>query len=286
MKPSRFAYHPARSIEGAAAALAEFAPEGGHILAGGQSLVPMMAFRLAQPAHLIDINTIPGLDRVASEGGVLRIPACVRHAAFERPAVAGPLGAMLATVAGHIAHHPIRTRGTFCGSIANADPASEWCLVAVALDALIVAVSTGGRRVLRADEFFAAAMTTALREDEMLTEVHLKLPPADTRYGFEEHCRRAGDYALAMTLTSLRVTDGVIVDSRLAVGGSESRARRLKAVEAALEGAACGPATAARAADAAAESVDPMQDLQVSASLRRDLVRATTRRALLRAFAG
>lgn len=285
MKAARFAYHPVRSVEEAAQALRRWAPEGGRILAGGQSLVPMMALRLAQPSHLIDINTIPGLDRASFDGRTLRIPACVRHAAFERAPLRGPLGAMLAHVAGHIAHHPIRTRGTFCGSLAHADPASEWCLVAAALDATIIARSTRGERGLSADTFFLGAMSTALEDDEMLAEVRLPAPPADARYGFAEHSRRAGDYALAMTLACLRVRDGRIVAPRLAIGGAERHPRRLREVEALLDGAACEPATAARAADAAAESIDPMEDVQACASLRRDMVRATTRRALLRAIA-
>ncbi len=285
MKAARFAYHAARTLAEAVELLGRWAPEGGRILAGGQSLMPMMALRLAQPSHLIDINTIPGIDRASFDGATLRIPACARHAAFERNPLPGPLGAMLAHVAGHIAHHPIRTRGTFCGSLAHADPASEWCLAAVALEATIVARGTRAERVLPADVFFRGAMSTALDDDEMLTEVRIAAPPADARYGFAEHSRRAGDYALAMTLTRLRVQDGRIVAPRLAVGGAERSPRRLREVEALLEGAACAPATAARAAEAAADSIDAMEDVQVCASLRRDMVRATTRRALLRAFA-
>ncbi len=285
MKPARFAYHPVRSVEEATLALERWAPEGGRVLAGGQSLLPLMAFRLAQPPHLIDINPVSGLDRIGLDNGTLRIPARVRHAAFERPVVPGPLGAMLADAAAHIAHHPIRTRGTFCGSLAHADPASEWCLVAATLDAKIIACSTRGERRLGAAGFFLGAMTTALRDDELLAEVQLAVPPPDTRYGFDEHSRRAGDYALSMTLVALRVVDGIVVDPRIAIGGAESRPRRLRAVEMMLDGAGCSAATAARAADAAAEAVDAMEDAQVCASLRRDIVRATTRRALLRAFA-
>src|SRR5688572_21025859 len=126
MKPAPFEYHAPRTIDEAVAALARVAPEDGRVLAGGQSLVPAMALRLALPAHLVDINGVQGLDRTASEGNELAIGACVRHAAFERPVVDGPLGVLLARVVRHIAHYPIHTRGTFCGSLANADPASEW----------------------------------------------------------------------------------------------------------------------------------------------------------------
>ena len=129
MKSAPFIYHAPKTVDEAVAKLAELSPLDGHVLAGGQSLVPMMAFRMARPAHLIDINAVAGLDRLAVDGNTLSIAACVRHAAFHRPAVAGPIGALLADVVSNIA--PIRLRGTFCGSLAHADPASEWCLTAL-----------------------------------------------------------------------------------------------------------------------------------------------------------
>jgi carbon-monoxide dehydrogenase medium subunit len=135
VKPAPFTYHRPETLEEAVRLLAEFAPQDGRVLAGGQSLVPMMNLRLARPAFLIDINAVAGLDRLAVEDGLLRIGARVRHAAFDRPLQPGPLTAMLADVARHIGHYPIRIRGTFCGSLANADPAAEWCLVAATLDA-------------------------------------------------------------------------------------------------------------------------------------------------------
>lgn len=263
------------------ATLAAVAPDGGRILAGGQSLVPMMAFRLAQPTHLVDINGIDGIDRVVHDEGGLRIPAGVRHTAFHR--LPGPLGVMLAAVARHIAHLPIRTRGTFCGSLANADPSAEWCVVLAALDGTVTARSTAGERVITAPELFRGIMTTALREDEMLVEARLPLPAPGTRLGFDECSRRAGDYAQSMTLAAYRVVDGRIAGARVAVGGVEAHPRRLREAEAALDGELPGPEAFARAADAAAVAIDPMADHQAPASLRRDLVRATTRRALLAA---
>src|SRR5499427_5174939 len=150
MKPAPFRYHAPKTIEEAVETLAEVASEDGRVLAGGQSLVPIMAFRLARPAHLVDINGVEGLRRLAVDGGRLCIGACVRHAAFHRPVVEGPLGRLLSAVVQHIAHYPIRARGTFCGSIANADPASEWCAVAVCLGAEMVAKSARGTRVIAA----------------------------------------------------------------------------------------------------------------------------------------
>ncbi len=184
MKPASFHYHAPRTVEEAIATLADVAPDDGRVLAGGQSLVPTMAFRLAQPAHLVDINRIDGLDRLAVDGEALSIGAGVRHAAFHRPVTDGPLGRLLAAVVRHIAHVPIRTRGTFCGSLAHADPASEWCLVAATLDARMTARSTRGERTLAPGEFFAGIMTTAIEPDELLAEVRLPVLPNDTRFGF------------------------------------------------------------------------------------------------------
>src|ERR1700704_1850905 len=150
MKPAAFRYHAPKTIEEAVETLAEVAPEDGRVLAGGQSLVPIMAFRLARPAHLVDINGVEAFKRLAVDGDKLSIGACVRHAAFHKPVVDGPLGRLLAKVVRHIAHYPIRTRGTFCGSVAHADPASEWCLVSAALDAEMVATSAKGSRVIAA----------------------------------------------------------------------------------------------------------------------------------------
>ena len=144
MKPAAFRYHAPKTVDEAVAMLAELAPQDGRILAGGQSLVPTMAFRLARPAHLVDINGVEALNRLAVEGGKLVIGACVRHAAFHRQVCDGPLGKLLSEVVRHIAHFPIRNRGTFCGSLAHSDPASEWALVLAALDGLwIVGVKCG-----------------------------------------------------------------------------------------------------------------------------------------------
>src|SRR5215471_7559032 len=280
MKPAPFSHHAPTTIDEAVAVLARLAPQDGRVLAGGQSLVPTMAFRLARPAHLVDINGIAALARLTVTDGKLAIGACVRHAAFHKPPVEGPLGALLTKVVRHIAHYPIRTRGTFCGSIANADPASEWCTVAVGLGAEMVAQSARGTRVIAADKFFAGIMTTTLAEDELLTEVRLPLLPADTRTGFCEFSRRAGDFAIAMALATYRVEGGKIVAPRVVVGGAEPHARRIAEAEQALAGRAPGREAFVAAAESAAAAVDPMEDINNSAEYRRDLVRAMARRAL------
>jgi aerobic carbon-monoxide dehydrogenase medium subunit len=283
MKPAPFRYHAPKTVDQAVALLAEVAPDDGRVLAGGQSLVPTMAFRLARPTHLVDINGIEELARIAGTDKGLAIGACVRHAAFYRPAVEGPLGRLLSNVVSHIAHHPIRTRGTFCGSLAHADPASEWCLVAATLGAEMVATSTRGARTIAADDFFAGIMTTALAEDELLREAVLPPLPDDTRVGFYEFSRRAGDFAVAMALVTLRIKDGAIFAPRVGIGGAEPKPRRIPQAEQALQGRKPGPGAFAAAADAAAAAVDAMEDLNYSATYRRDLVRTVTYRALERA---
>jgi carbon-monoxide dehydrogenase medium subunit len=283
MKPVAFRYHAVKTTEEAVAVLGQVAPEDGRILAGGQSLVPTMAFRLARPAHLVDINGVEELGRLDVDGDELVIGACVRHAAFHRPVVDGPLGALLSTVVRDIAHYPIRQRGTFCGSLAHADPSSEWCLVAATLDARMTVRSTRGTRVLAARDFLEGVMTTALAQDELLVETRLPVLAKDTRFGFLEFNRRAGDFAIAMALATWRLEDGVMTEVRIGVGGAEDRARRIAEAEQALEGRAPGPEAFRTAADAAAAAVDPMSDPGTSADYRRGLVATLTRRALERA---
>ena len=285
MKPAPFQYHAPTTIDEAVRTLAEVAGEDGRVLAGGQSLVPIMAFRLARPGHLVDINGVAALRRLAVDGDRLSIGACVRHAAFHKPVVDGPLGRLLATVVRHIAHYPIRTRGTFCGSIAHADPASEWCAVAAALDADMIARRAGGTRTIPAQDFFRGIMTTALDEDEILVEVRLPILPADTRFGFYEFNRRAGDFALAMALVTYRVEDGMISAARVAVGGVESQPRRIAQAEQVLAGRPPDRAAFEAAAAAVAAAVDPLDDATTTASYRRDLAQTVTRRALEQAAA-
>jgi aerobic carbon-monoxide dehydrogenase medium subunit len=280
LKPAPFTRHVPKTIDEAVRMLAEVAPQDGRVLAGGQSLVPIMAFRLAKPAHLVDINNVAGLDRLAVENGALVIGATVRHAAFHKPVVDNPLGDLLSTVARHIAHYPIRTRGTFCGSIAHADPASEWCLAAATLGATMIARSVRGERAIAAAHFFEGLMSTALAEDELLAEVRIPLLPNDARFGFVEFSRRAGDFAMTAALVNSRLANGKMSDVRVGVGGAEPSPRRIGEAEAALEGQAPNDAVFLAAAEAAANAVEPMEDHQTNAEYRRDLVRAMVRRAL------
>ena len=283
MKPAPFVHHEPRTVREALTLLADVAPQDGRILAGGQSLVPAMALRLARPTHLVDINRIGGLDRLAVEDEALSIGPCVRHAAFHRPIGEGPLGPLLSAVVRHIAHYPIRTRGTFCGSLANADPASEWCLVAATLDTVLVAESTRGRRNIGAAEFFRGVMSTALEPDEFLVEVRLPLLSNETRFGFNEFSRRAGDFALAMTLATFQLNDGLIVNPRVGNGGVEAVPRRIAEAEACLAGRPPSREVFREVAEAAAEAVSPIEDSAEAIAYKRDLVRAVTFRALAQA---
>jgi carbon-monoxide dehydrogenase medium subunit len=280
MKPAPFEYHAPRTVEEAVAMLATVAPRDGRVLAGGQSLVPAMALRLARPAHLVDINGVKDLERLAVEGGELVIGACVRHAAFHRPVAGGPLGRLLSQVAHHIAHLPIRTRGTFCGSIAHADPASEWCLLAATLGARMVARSVRGARTIAAADFFHGAMTTALEADELLAEARVPLLAPDVRFGFAEYSRRAGDFAIAMALATYRLRNGVISEPRVGIGGVEGSPRRIAQAEAALEGERPGNEAFLAAADAVAQAVAPLDDARYPARYRREVAAAMARRAL------
>jgi aerobic carbon-monoxide dehydrogenase medium subunit len=283
MKPAAFRYFAPRTLDEALDLLAEHGAEG-KVLAGGQSLVPAMNFRLARPQSLVDINRIAALDYVREEDATLRIGALARHARFEKPVANGALGRLLPRVARHIAHLPIRVRGTFAGSLAHADPASEWCLVAATLDAELVATSQGGTRLLRPDGFFVGALTTTLAADELLTEIRVPLLGEDWHTGFAEFSRRAGDYALAMCAALLRRENGRVVEARIGVGGATERPWRSAAAEEILVGSDGGRDVARAAADAAANAIEhPLEDLQAGAEYRRDLVRAMVERAVAQA---
>lgn len=285
MKVAPFHYHAPASKQEALDLLARYEPEDARILAGGQSLIPMMAFRLARPGHLIDINRIPGLDGIDLRDDAIYIGAIARHAAFEKPIEPGPTGRLLADVAAAIGHAPIRSRGTFCGSLANADPASEWCMTATALGARMRIEKSGALRELEASEFFFGIMTTALEADEMLTGLTLPRLPADARHGFYETSRRAGDFALGAALAIYRLQDGRMQDARIVLAGAEPHPRRLADAEACLNGEAPSDAAFRAAAEAAANAIDPLTDGQVDAGLRCDIARAVCHRALLRSLA-
>jgi len=283
LKPAAFHYHaPTRTAE--LLDLLEEHGDDGKLLAGGQSLVPAMNFRLARPAHVVDLNGVAELDFRTATADHLIIGALQRHAAFERPVVNGALGELLSTVQPCIGHAPIRERGTFAGSLAHADPSSEWCLVAATLDADIVACSGAGERHIAAAQFFQGTFATALRSDEFIREVRLPRLDDSYRFGFAEFARRAGDFALAMALVVVRLDGRMVREARVGVGGVADRPCRIGAAETMLTGGPVDAPLAAQAAEVAAAACAATGDLHGDAEYRRDLVRAMMRRALSQAL--
>ena len=209
----------------------------------------------------------------------------VRHAVFEQPVDDGPLGRLLSMAARHVGHLPIRIRGTFGGSLAHADPAAEWCVIAVLLDAEIEAAGPGGARRIPASRFFQTVFTTALEPNELLTEARLPKPPPSARVGFQQFSRRAGDFAVAMSAVVIDVQGGEVEDARIALGGVSDRPVRAAGAEEILAGGPASQEAFAEAARTAAREVDPIEDIHGSAEYRRDLVRVLTRRALEQAAA-
>lgn len=280
MKPAAFHYERPHDVAEVLDLLAEHGGEA-KILAGGQSLVPMMNFRLARPEVIVDIGVVPGLDQVTTQGEYVAIGTRVRHIELEHPAIDGPLGSMLADAARHVGHLPIRLRGTFGGSIAHADPAAEWCLLAQTLNADVVVASTRGERVIAAADLFQSAFITSLADDELLTQVRLPHLNSDWKAGFSEFSRRAGDFAVVAVASAVRLVDGRIAEARIGAAGVGAIPVRLSQAEAALIGQPLSSDAIDAACESAAGEVDPRGDIHGSADYRRDLVRALTRRALL-----
>ena len=283
MKPPVFRYVRAHSLDEALAALRQEGTDA-KILAGGQSLVPMLNFRLAHPSALVDINRIPNLDAIEDNGDAVHIGALARHYAVESSSLIAAKLPLIAAAAKHVAHVTIRNRGTFGGSISHHDPAAEWPLVCRLFEAEIKTASSSGGRTLSANDFFVGYLTTALNEDEIVTSIRLPLPPAGAGWGFEEMSRRLGDFALAAVGALLGVQGGMVRYARVAMAGVGSTPLRATSTEAALIGQPANDATIAAAANLAANDCDPPSDIHASADLRRHLVTVLVRRALTAAL--
>ena len=280
MKPAPFIYQAPETIEEAVGLLVEYG-EPAKILAGGQSLVPMQNLRLARPEVVIDINRIRSHDYVEVDDATLRVGALARHATVETAVqVPGPLRGLLTEVGRRVGHLPIRLRGTFCGSLAHADPAAEWCALLTALDGVVIAQGPHGVREIPADDFFRTAFTTFLAPDEMIVEAQLPILAADWQYGTSFLSRRAGDFSIVLVIAMLRVLDGRITAARIALGGVADRPIRATTAEEALIGREPQLSLVKEAARAAAASVEPMDDLQGSSEYRRHLVEVLVGRAL------
>ncbi len=280
VKPAPFEYHLPDTVEEALALMAEHGPEA-RPLAGGQSLVPMMNFRLARPSVVIDINRLSALAGITTGPGTVRLGAMVREKAAEQSqAVAGGVP-LLACALPLIGHEAIRSRGTIGGSLSHSDPAAELPAVAVAAGALLTATSAArGTRVIAAEDFFTSHFTTALADDELLTEVEFPASDSSTGVAFEEMARRHGDFAIVGVATTLRVKAGRIDGVRLVLTGVSSTPFRSSAAEAVLLAAEPSDAVFAEAAAAVAAEIDPPADLHGSRAYRRYVAATLTRRSL------
>jgi carbon-monoxide dehydrogenase medium subunit len=270
MPPQSFEYVAPTGTADALATLAEHR-DAAKVLAGGQSLVPMMNLRLARPDVIVDINRLADLSHLSVSHGELHIGALVRHRDLERPVVADPVGTLLAQTAHHVAHLPVRVRGTFVGSLAHADPAAEWCLVAVTVGARLVLNATTGERIVDADDFFDYPFVTALRADELVTEARLPLLGPGTGVAFRELAATAGGFAQAAACAAVRIEAGRIVVARIAVGAVMGRPTGLPEVEEVLVGAEPSETVFAEVRRRARAAVHPVDDPRVPADYRRAL---------------
>jgi carbon-monoxide dehydrogenase medium subunit len=283
MKPPVFDYISATGVDMAVAALAQAGGEG-KILAGGQSLMPMLNFRLLRPSILVDINRIAGLGFIDETADSIRVGALTRHFALETsPLVARHLP-VLSCAMTHVAHLAIRNRGTIGGSLSHADPAAELPMMALLLDAELRIASVSGPRKIAARDFFLDTMTVDLDGAELLTEIVLPKLPPHSGWGFEEVARRHGDFALAATAATLTVSDGRIAQARIALTGVGPTALRAAEAESLLVGHALDDGLSKRAIESVREAIAPETDLHASSDYRRHLAGVLAGRALSAAW--
>lgn len=284
MKPAPFSYHRPRSLAQALALLAEHGAEA-KVIAGGQSLGPMMNMRLAQPAQLVDLNALEGLDAIREAADALEIGALARHHALATSPLVRGRCPLLAEAAQSIGHYAIRSRGTLGGSLAHADPAAQLPLVAATLGAEIAAAGPRGERRIPAGDFFVSLMTTALEPDEIIVSVSVPKAAPREAHGYVQFSRRRGDFAIvAVAATLLLDSAGRVERLRLGVGGVEDKPVALNELAARSRGQAADAAWAAAVAAAARDTVEPTDNPRVPAVYRRELVEVLTRRLLLKAL--
>jgi len=283
MKPAPFRYaRPATAAE-AVALLASGAGDA-KLLAGGQSLVPILNLRLAEPKALIDLNRLTEISGVRLDAGSLRIGAMTRHREVESSPEAHSAEPLLARAAKEIGHLAIRNRGTIGGSLSHADPAAELPMMGMLLDAELKIVAAKGARTIAARDFFRDTLSVDLVEDEIVTEIAVPKLPAGTGWGFEEVSRRSGDFALAAVAVTLALADGAIVQARIATTGVAPTARRVPDAEAMLAGATLENGVGDAIIDAVRAATEPPTDLHASSDYRRHLVGVLAGRALAAAW--
>ena len=280
MKPPRFAYHAPKTLREALQTLTELG-EDAVVLGGGQSLVPMLNFRLANPGHVVDLGSVPGLDAVVVNDGSVEVGAMVTHRRMERDPLVGRVAPLAQCAAGYIGYPAIRNRGTVGGSIAHADPAAEWPIVVLALDGEIGLTSTHGCRSVSGEDFFLSTFTTAKRPDEVITSARLSARFA-RHWGFSEFQRRVGDFATVAVAVGCVVESGRVREARVGIAGVAERPLRCREAEQALVAGA--RESAREAAAAARDAIEPVGDCHGSSAFRKRLVFAETLRAATRAL--
>ena len=285
MKLPPFEYACPNTLSEAVALLASHDGDA-KALAGGQSLMPMMAFRVAQPSLLVDLRKIADLKGIRISQDGTRLGALTRWRDIQDDKALAKAQPLLAAAIAHVAHYQIRNRGTVGGSLAHADPAAEMPGVAVTCEAEIAVMGKGGARTIKAADFFLGALTTALEPDEIITEVKLPFWPAERRCAFQEFARRRGDFAMSgVALFYDPGKSGKATNAHVGVIGVGDYARRLPTVEAAINGNTIDDATIAKAAAAASAAVEPNSDIHASAAYRKALTGTLVERALKAAAA-
>ncbi|MBI4984052.1 MAG: xanthine dehydrogenase family protein subunit M [Rhodocyclales bacterium] len=286
MKPASFDYYSPASADEAVALLQKFEDDGvdAKIVAGGQSLMPMLAMRVARPEALIDLRRAVGLDHIGENNGVIAVGAMASKSAAEESPLIRAKQPLFHAATRLVGHRQIRNRGSVGGSFAHADPASEYPAVALVLGMEMKVLGPSGPRLIPADEFFVTYMTTSMESTEILTEVRMPALPAGTGWAIQEFARRNGDLALAGVALTLPVAGGKCGDVRIAAFGVNATAVRLTIAEEALRGQPADQTSFARAAAAGAQALEePMTCLHASAEYRRHLVQTLTARCLAEA---
>jgi aerobic carbon-monoxide dehydrogenase medium subunit len=259
--------------------------EGAKIISGGQSLMPILAFRLASPSLLVDLRDVGGLDQIQVSADGVRLGARVRWVDIEKDERLSGAHPLLKAAIGHVAHYQVRNRGTVGGSVSHADPAAEMPGVSVACDAVMEIASRRGARRVPAGEFFTGPLQTVLEEDEILTAVHLPAWPGGRRWAFQEFARRRGDFAIAGVLLHFDLDgDGRVANARVGAIGVGDRPLRLEPCEAVLDGAAPDDGLIARLTEAARRTLDPPNDLHAESDYRRALYATLLERAARQAL--
>jgi carbon-monoxide dehydrogenase medium subunit len=280
VKPPPFRYAAPTSVEEVLDLLAANADDEPRVLAGGQSLVPLMNFRLAQPGFLVDLRLVEALTTLRTDGDVLVIGAMVRQSAAERSPEVALAAPLLAEALGYVAHTPIRNSGTIGGSLAHADPAAELPAVALALDAELVAAGPGGTRTIPAAEFFHGSFTTALEPGEILTEVRVPRREGVGGHAFVEFARTHGNFALVGVAAVIELDEDIVAGVSIALSGVASTPVRATAAERTLAGTSADAATIKVAVDAAVDELSPAGDLHGSTETRTDIARSYLRRGI------